>query len=66
MEKEGFSIANIDIIAKTPCCDVKLVMDGNVIWQREKVSFAEVRELMAGAKANCENILKQLDKIEKK
>lgn len=61
MEKEGFSITNVDIIGKSPCCDVKLIMEGSLIFQKEKVSFDELRELMQQIKINCDSIYKQLD-----
>lgn len=63
MEKEGFSITNIDIVSGVPCCDVKLVIEGAVVWQRQGVSFEEVRELMAKTKENCGSVVKHLDSI---
>jgi len=64
--ESGFSITNVDIIGKTPCCDVKLTIDGNVVFSREKVSFEEVRELMANTELNCASIVRQLESFKSK
>lgn len=61
MESEGFSITNVDIIGKTPCCDVKLTMDGSLVFQKEKISFEEVKELMSNTELNCASIVRQLE-----
>jgi hypothetical protein len=66
MEKEGFSITNISIIGKMPCCDIKLVKNGQVVWQEQQMPFDEVRELMSQTKLNCDNVIRQLDAIHKK
>lgn len=66
MEKEGFSITNIDIIGKAPCCDLLFVQDGQILFKREKISFEDIRELLAGNMANCESVLRQLDSFKSK
>lgn len=66
MEREGFSITNINIVAGMPCCDVKLVMEGNVVWQKQQVTFSEIKEMMTQTKQNCDNVVKHLNTIHKK
>lgn len=66
MEKEGFSITNISIIGKMPCCDIKLVKNGQVVWREQQLPFGEIRQILAEVRANCDGVLKQLNSITKK
>lgn len=62
----GFSITNVDIVGNNPCCDLKLEVDDNEIFSKEKMTFQEVKELMASMQINCASIVRQLDSFRNK
>ncbi len=66
MEKEGFSITNVSIVGKTPCCDLKLTLNGNLVWEQQQISFEEIKEMMSQIKANTDSVVKQLSSFIKR
>jgi hypothetical protein len=66
MKQEGFSITNISILGKTPCCDLVLVIDGTQVWQKSQVPFDEIKQIMQEYKENADAVVKHLNSIHKK